>query len=92
MMSQTIKVDKSFVRDILHDHDDLALTGAVIGLARAFGREVVAEGVETIEHGRVLMGLGCELAQGYGIARPMPADEVAGWVAGYAQPPEWQME
>ncbi|WP_194791101.1 putative bifunctional diguanylate cyclase/phosphodiesterase [Pseudomonas sp. UFMG81] len=87
--AQTIKVDKSFVRDILHDHDDLALTTAVIGLARAFGREVVAEGVESVEHGRVLMGLGCELAQGYGIARPMPAEQVLAWAAGYRQPSEW---
>ncbi|MCE1113863.1 MULTISPECIES: putative bifunctional diguanylate cyclase/phosphodiesterase [Pseudomonas] len=88
--AQTIKIDKSFVRDILHDHDDLALTSAVIGLARAFDREVIAEGVESVEHGRVLMGLGCELAQGYGIARPMPAQAVLAWAAGYQQPGEWR--
>ncbi|QXH58341.1 putative bifunctional diguanylate cyclase/phosphodiesterase [Pseudomonas maumuensis] len=88
--AQTIKIDKSFVRDILHDHDDLALTRAVIGLARAFGREVVAEGVESVEHGRMLMELGCELAQGYGIARPMPVEALAEWVAGYRQPLEWR--
>ncbi|MBV6287454.1 putative bifunctional diguanylate cyclase/phosphodiesterase [Pseudomonas aegrilactucae] len=87
--TQTIKIDKSFVRDILHDQDDLALTRAVIGLARAFGRQVIAEGVETVEHGELLMGLGCEVAQGYGIARPMPAAEVLGWVGGYVQPHEW---
>ena len=88
--AQTIKIDKSFVRDILRDHDDLALTAAVVGLARAFGREVIAEGVETVEHGRMLMELGCDLAQGYGIARPMAADEVVGWVADYCQPPAWR--
>ncbi|AIN59337.1 putative bifunctional diguanylate cyclase/phosphodiesterase [Pseudomonas soli] len=88
--AQTIKIDKSFVRDILHDHDDLALTGAVIGLARAFGREVIAEGVESVEHGRILMELGCELAQGYGISRPMPADELARWVTDYRPPVQWQ--
>lgn len=87
--TQTIKIDKSFVRDILHDQDDLALTRAVIGLARAFGRQVIAEGVETVEHGELLMGLGCDVAQGYGIARPMPAAEVVGWVNGYVQPHEW---
>ncbi|MBM3109677.1 putative bifunctional diguanylate cyclase/phosphodiesterase [Pseudomonas arcuscaelestis] len=87
--TRTIKIDKSFVRDILNDHDDLALTRAVIGLARAFGREVVAEGLETIEHGQLLMGLGCDVAQGYGIARPMPADAVIDWAAGYVQPPQW---
>ncbi|MFJ4391400.1 putative bifunctional diguanylate cyclase/phosphodiesterase [Pseudomonas soli] len=90
--AQTIKIDKSFVRDILHDHDDLTLTGAVIGLARAFGREVVAEGVESVEHGKLLMTLGCELAQGYGIARPMPATEVVGWAASYRQPLQWQVQ
>jgi EAL domain-containing protein (putative c-di-GMP-specific phosphodiesterase class I) len=45
----------------------------VIGLADAFKREVIAEGVETVAHGTLLLQLGCELAQGYGIARPMPA-------------------
>lgn len=88
--AQTIKIDKSFVRDILHDHDDLALTAAVIGLARTFGRAVVAEGVESVEQGRMLMDLGCELAQGYGIARPMPVAQVAGWAAAWRQPPEWR--
>ena len=88
--AQTIKIDKSFVRDILHDHDDLALTTAVIGLARAFGRAVVAEGVESVEQGRMLMDLGCELAQGYGIARPMAQAQVASWAAAWRQPPEWR--
>ncbi|MQG95956.1 bifunctional diguanylate cyclase/phosphodiesterase [Pseudomonas sp. MN1F] len=87
--AQTIKIDKSFVRDILHDQDDLALAGAVIGLARAFGREVIAEGLESVEHGRVLMALGCELAQGYCIARPMPAGEVVAWARDYRQPSQW---
>ncbi|WP_296234872.1 putative bifunctional diguanylate cyclase/phosphodiesterase [Pseudomonas sp. UBA4617] len=88
--TQTIKIDQSFVRDILHDQDDLALTRAVIGLARAFGREVIAEGLESVEHGRVLMGLGCELAQGYCIARPMPASEVGNWAQAYRQPTQWR--
>lgn len=87
--TQTIKIDKSFVRDILHDKDDLALTKAVIGLARAFGREVIAEGLETLEHGQLLMRMGCEVAQGYFIARPMPAGDVPAWVEGFAPPPQW---
>lgn len=89
LQTQTIKIDKSFVRDILHDQDDLALTRAVIGLARAFGREVIAEGLETHEHGLVLMALGCDLAQGYAIARPMPAADVLVWAHGYVQPEQW---
>jgi predicted signal transduction protein with EAL and GGDEF domain len=65
-----LKIDQSFVRDMLDDPDDLAILDGVIGLARAFGRRVIAEGVETIEHGEMLLQLGCEHAQGYGVARP----------------------
>ncbi|NWD77141.1 EAL domain-containing protein [Pseudomonas gingeri] len=88
--SQTIKIDRSFVRDILHDQDDLALTTAVIGLARAFGREVIAEGLESAEHGRLLMSLGCDVAQGYFIARPMSADAVPAWVETFEPPALWR--
>lgn len=91
LRTQTIKIDKSFVRDILHDRDDLALTTAVIGLARAFGRQVIAEGLESVEHGQLLLKLGCEVAQGYFIARPMPPADVPGWVAGFVAPAEWRM-
>jgi len=90
LRARTIKIDKSFVRDILHDQDDLALTRAVISLAGAFGRQVIAEGLESVEHGQVLMGLGCDVAQGYGIARPMPPEAVSAWVADYVQPPQWR--
>ena len=74
-----IKIDQSFVRDMLDDADDLAILQGVIGLAHAFKREVVAEGVETLAHGRALLQLGCELAQGYGIAKPMPGSELLQW-------------
>jgi diguanylate cyclase (GGDEF)-like protein/PAS domain S-box-containing protein len=90
LRTQTIKIDKSFVRDILIDRDDLALTTAVIGLARAFGRQVIAEGLESVEHGELLLRLGCEVAQGYFIARPMPPGEVPDWVAGFIAPSQWQ--
>ena len=85
------KIDKSFVRDILHDGDDLALTAAVIGLARAFGRQVIAEGLESIEHGEILLQLGCEMAQGDFIAQPMSAADVPGWVAGFVVPAQWRV-
>ncbi|MCO8312777.1 putative bifunctional diguanylate cyclase/phosphodiesterase [Pseudomonas mandelii] len=90
LRTQTIKIDKSFVRDILSDRDDLALTTAVIGLARAFGRQVIAEGLESVEHGELLLRLGCEVAQGYFIARPMPPGEVPDWVARFIAPSQWQ--
>ncbi|MGB4362221.1 MAG: bifunctional diguanylate cyclase/phosphodiesterase, partial [Rhodoferax sp.] len=74
-----IKIDQSFVRDMLDDADDLAILQGVIGLAHAFKREVIAEGVETLAHGSALLQLGCELAQGYGIAKPMPGAELLQW-------------
>ena len=49
----------------------------VIDMARSLGLSVIAEGVETIEHGAMLMRLGCDLVQGYGIARPQPFDQLA---------------
>ncbi|MCB2255289.1 EAL domain-containing protein [Pseudomonas chlororaphis] len=89
LRTQTIKIDRMFVREILHDKGDLALTQALIGLARAFDRQVVAEGLESMEHGELLMSLGCDVAQGYFIAPPMPASEVPGWVATFLPPLEW---
>ncbi len=90
--TQTMKIDKSFIQDILHDQDDLALTRAVIGLAQAFDRQVIAEGVETVAHGELLMDLGCDVAQGYGISRPMPAGQVVEWVERFEQPREWRVK
>jgi hypothetical protein len=74
---------------MLDDPDDLAILQGVIGLATAFRREVIAEGVETEEHGSMLLQLGCELAQGYGIARPMPAQDLPAWVAGWKPAAAW---
>jgi diguanylate cyclase (GGDEF)-like protein/PAS domain S-box-containing protein len=84
-----LKIDQSFVRDMLADPDDLAILTGVIGLANAFKREVIAEGVETVAHGVLLLQLGCDLAQGYGIARPMPGDCIPDWVAAWHSHPEW---
>ena len=74
-----LKIDQSFIRDMLNDPDDLAIIEGIVGLARTFRREVIAEGVETVEHGTLLLKLGCDMAQGYGIARPMPADHLPKW-------------
>lgn len=89
--ADTLKVDQSFVRDMLDNKEDLALIEAVIGLASVFNRQVIAEGVETAEHGVLLMRLGCDLAQGYGIARPMPASAVIPWVQEFTPDPSWAM-
>lgn len=87
-----LKIDQSFVRDMLDDPDDLAILEGVIGLADAFQREVIAEGVETIEHGSVLLKLGCNLAQGYGIARPMPAEKIAEWARTWQPDANWGLQ
>ena len=84
-----LKIDQSFVRDMLDDPDDLAILQGVMGLATAFRRLPVAEGVETVGHGVLLLKLGCQLAQGYGIAKPMPAEELLGWYEKWRPDPRW---
>jgi diguanylate cyclase (GGDEF)-like protein len=85
-----IKIDQSFVCDMLEDVDDLAIVEGVVGLAKAFRRDVIAEGVETIAHGVALLQLGCELAQGYGIARPMTSGNIPEWVSNWKADDSWQ--
>ncbi len=87
--AEMLKIDQSFVRDMLVDPDDLAIVQGVIGLAAAFRREVIAEGVETVAHGESLLRLGCHFAQGYGIARPMPAADLPHWVANWRPDAAW---
>ena len=81
--AETIKIDQSFVQGIMDDRDDMTLVGAIVALANAFDRALVAEGVETIAQGQRLIALGCECAQGFAIARPMPAQEVAAFARAY---------
>jgi len=85
----TIKVDQSFVRDMLDDPDDYAIIDGIIGLADSFNREVIAEGVETTELGLMLLNMGCDQAQGYGIAKPMPAEKFLTWLNLYVPNQEW---
>ena len=84
-----IKIDQTFIRDMLIDADDLAIVLAVVSLAKAFQLEVIAEGVETVEHGTALLQLGCNKAQGYGIARPMPASDVPTWLSSWQPYQAW---
>ena len=79
-----LKIDQSFVRDMLDDKGDMAIVQGIIALARTFGRNTVAEGIETKAHYLVLRDMGCEMGQGYGIARPMPADELTNWQATFS--------
>ncbi|NBX20523.1 MAG: EAL domain-containing protein [Betaproteobacteria bacterium] len=81
--AETIKIDRMFVDGILTDPEDSTLVSAIVGLAQAFDRAVIAEGVENPAQAEKLLSLGCELGQGYGIAKPMPADTVLEWAARY---------
>jgi EAL domain-containing protein (putative c-di-GMP-specific phosphodiesterase class I) len=76
-----LKIDRTFVRDMLDDEQDLLIVRSTVQLAQGLGLEVVAEGVEdgrTLEH---LRTLGCDRAQGYHIARPIGAVELEAWLA-----------
>ncbi len=84
-----LKIDLAFVRDMLHDPENLTIVESMVELAATFRRQTVAKGVETLEHGEMLLRLGCELGQGFGIAHPMPAHEVAGWSSAWRPPPHW---
>ncbi|HEU5458715.1 MAG TPA: EAL domain-containing protein, partial [Terracidiphilus sp.] len=84
-----LKIDRTFVHDMLDNPEYLTILEGVLGLASAFRRRTVAEGVETVEHGLMLLRLGCQIAQGYGIARPMPAEDLPKWVKTWKAPAEW---
>ena len=85
----TVKIDQSFVHGMMTDPGDLAIVQGVIGLARSFGYRVIAEGVETVEQGQMLLQLGCTQAQGYCIARPMPLAAFLDWAVGWQSPADW---
>jgi diguanylate cyclase (GGDEF)-like protein len=88
--ANVLKIDQSFVREMFEDPENLTILEGVLGLASAFRLNVIAEGVETPNHGLVLLQLGCEFAQGFGIARPMPAEEIPNWVAQWRPDPRWK--
>lgn len=85
-----LKIDQSFVRDMLIDADDRGIVESVIRLAGAFNREVIAEGVESLEIGGALLRLGCHLVQGYGVAKPMPAAELSEWAKQWYGQANWK--
>ncbi|WP_304351538.1 EAL domain-containing protein [Comamonas testosteroni] len=74
-----IKIDQSFVSAMDHDKDSATIVRSTIDLVHDLGRKTVAEGVETKEHWDLLKELGCDIAQGYFIAKPMPASEFPKW-------------
>ena len=84
-----IKIDRRFVRDMLHDADDLSILEGVLGQATAFRRQVIAIGVETAAQGALLLELGCDLGQGFGIARPMPGPDMVSWSQAWRTDQPW---
>jgi len=76
-----IKVDRSFVRDMATDHSNFVLVESAVGLGHNLGLVVVAEGVEDDSTASALDALGCDIAQGYHYARPLPAADFAGFLS-----------
>lgn len=87
--AHTMKVDQSFIMNLLEDPDDLSITHGILSLARAFQRVPIAEGVETSALAVMVLKLGFDLVQGYGIARPMPPNEIPNWVRKFLPDPAW---
>jgi EAL domain-containing protein (putative c-di-GMP-specific phosphodiesterase class I) len=72
-----VKIDRAFVSDLEGDASSVAICGAIVGMAHALAKDVVAEGVETSAQAAVLRRLGCDFVQGYHYAPPLPAAEYA---------------
>lgn len=87
--AKTLKIDQSFVFDLLDEPEDLAIIEGILELANTFGRKTIAEGVESIVHGTLLLAMGCDIAQGYAIAKPMDSTEIPKWLFQWHSPDEW---
>jgi len=81
-----LKIDQSFVRDMLNGHDHESIVNAIISLAQSLKLEILAEGVETEAQLNVLKDLGCEIFQGYYFTKPLALDMFEAWVAQSQQP------
>ena len=79
-----LKIDRSFVRELLTNPADMAITRAIIALGGSLGLKLVAEGVEDMATGRVLTALGCDELQGFHFSRPLPVPALECWAAGGA--------
>jgi EAL domain-containing protein (putative c-di-GMP-specific phosphodiesterase class I) len=77
---QRLKIDRSFVQDMLIDSGTAKVTQAIVQLGHALGMQVVAEGVETPQEEALLREQGCDEIQGYLHSRPLPPRELAAWL------------
>ena len=88
--ARKVKIDRSFIATLVDQPNDLIMVNGIASMAQAFDRELLAEGLEDCRAGALLLQVGCRLAQGYGIARPMPADRVIPWTRSWQPDPEWK--
>ena len=84
-----LKIDRSFIAGIADYEHDFRLVSHIIHMAHDLGKQVIAEGIESIEQGELLISMGCELGQGYVIAEPMPVAAVEAWLKGWRSYPSW---
>lgn len=76
-----LKIDRSYVQDMLSNPSNIAIIKGIIGFAKAFNCQIIAEGIETAEQQSALVNLGCHYGQGFFIARPMPAESIEPWMS-----------
>jgi diguanylate cyclase (GGDEF)-like protein/PAS domain S-box-containing protein len=88
----TLKIDRSFVRDLVTDSSDLAIVSAIIAIARHLHIQVIAEGIEAYQQTEILRKLGCSVGQGFLFARPMPADLCLKFLRDNAETPKEEEE
>ncbi|MBU1293183.1 MAG: GGDEF domain-containing response regulator [Gammaproteobacteria bacterium] len=81
----TLKIDRSFIQNILSDPEDRAIVACIVALSKAFNYKLIAEGVESLEHEQALIDIGCLCGQGYFIAKPMAAGNMTIWIQYYSQ-------
>jgi diguanylate cyclase (GGDEF)-like protein/PAS domain S-box-containing protein len=87
----SLKIDLSFISGMLTTSGDMAIVKSVIGLATSFRLHVVAEGVEHVDQVLMLLELGCDVMQGYGLARPMPVKQMHTWLSEFTPDPLWSL-
>ncbi|WP_228263735.1 putative bifunctional diguanylate cyclase/phosphodiesterase [Marinobacter shengliensis] len=86
----TLKVDREFVSGADGSRENLSILRGIVGLSGVFGKQIIAEGVETIKQGQILLSLGCQQAQGYAMSPPVEPDRLLEWIANWKTFPEWQ--
>lgn len=82
--AQEIKIDSSFVVDMLNDSDDSMIVSAIVSLSKSFKRRLVAEGIENADVERKLIELGCDLGQGFFYSKPVPLSDALHWAEDFS--------